>query len=524
MTTASETRAETSTRLAGDDIEVIREEPRPRDLRWLVLVAFVAVVGIAMWRHEMWRDELQAWMIARASHSAPNLLDNIRYEGHPALWYLLLLPLTKISGAPWVMQSAQLVIATGGLALVLWKAPFTRLQKALFAGGYFILFEYGTLSRSYSLGWLFLAVTCVVASGRHRWPWAGVTLALLALTSAFGALVAVGVLFGLLVDEVVRRRQHDGATPMLSLVLGGVVTAAGLVVAYAQAAPPGDAGVYRSWNTSFDSALARTSLASVSRALVPIPKFRREFWNTSVFDGVTTPAAILAIAFVVGIAWLLRRKPGALATWVAGVALVVGFLYSKIQYASASRHYGHVFLVLIAALWLAPSMASARRGDQERPARALSKLWTVILVAQLIGGLFVLAVDMKYPFSNGRSVARMIDDRGLEHAIIVGEPDVSASTIAAYLNHDVYYAAGGRFGRYIIWDEDRKDHNQPLREIVRRLENASDEPVLVVVNHPIELAVPGDYQLRPIAHFDNGIVDDEHFWVYRVVGLAATSR
>src|SRR5262245_47165629 len=112
MTTASETRAETSTRLAGDDIEVIREEPRPRDLRWVGRVAFVAVVGIAMWRHEMWRDELQAWMIARASHSVPNLLDNIRYEGHPALWYLLLLPLTKISGAPWVMQLAQLAIAT----------------------------------------------------------------------------------------------------------------------------------------------------------------------------------------------------------------------------------------------------------------------------------------------------------------------------------------------------------------------------------------------------------------------------
>src|SRR4051812_25130262 len=375
MTTASDTRAEASARLAGDDIEVIRDEPRPRDLRGLVLLAFVVVVGIAMWRHEMWRDELQAWMIARASHSVPNLLDNIRYEGHPALWYLLLLPLTKISGSPWVMQVAQLAIATGGLALVLWKAPFTRLQKVLFAGGYFVLFEYGTLSRSYSLGWLWLAATCVVASGKRRWPWAGVTLALLALTSAFGALVAVGVLVGLLVDEVVRHRESEGATPFVPLVLGGIVAAAGFAVAYAQAAPPGDAGVYRSWNTSFNSSLVRTSLAAVSRALVPIPKFRREFWNTSVFDGITTPAAILGVAFVVGIAWLLRRKPGAIAMWLAGVGLVVGFLYSKIQYASASRHYGHVFLVLIAALWLAPSMASWRGRDDadERPARTRSK-------------------------------------------------------------------------------------------------------------------------------------------------------
>ena len=119
-----------------------------------------------MWRHEMWRDELQAWMIARSSHSVPNLLDNLRYEGHPTLWYLVLLPFTKLSTSPWTMQLVQFAIAMTTLALVLWKAPFTFRQKVLFAGGYFVLFEYGTLSRSYSLGFLFVALTCVIAATR----------------------------------------------------------------------------------------------------------------------------------------------------------------------------------------------------------------------------------------------------------------------------------------------------------------------------------------------------------------------
>ncbi len=490
------------------------------DVRVVIFVAFVAVIAFTMARHEMWRDELQAWMIARASHSVPNLLDNIRYEGHPALWYLVLLPLAKITTAPWMMQVAQGTIAAITLGLVLWKAPFTNVQKALFAGGYFVVFEYGTLSRGYSLGFLFIAATCVVAGTSRRWPWCGVTLALLALTSAFDALVAAALLLGLTIDELVRRRNGERSVPLVAVAVGCGAAIAGLALSYAEAAPPGDAGVYKSWNTSFNSALARTSLASISRAIIPIPKFQREWWNTSIFDGVTAASALLGVLLVAGIAWLLRRRPGACATWVAGAVLVVGFLYSKIQYASASRYNGHIFLALVAALWLVPVMATTTRGDDASTARLRSRLWTGILVLQLIAGMFVVAVDWVEPFSNGRDVADYIEQHHLQHAIIIGQPDVSASTVAAYLNRDVYYPAGERFGRYILWDQNRKDRTAPLREIIRRIADGTSAPVLLLINHPINLKVANAFRLEPLAAFDNGVVPDEHFWLYRVVGLA----
>jgi hypothetical protein len=270
---------------------------------------------------------------------------------------------------------------------------------------------------------------------------------------------------------------------------------------------------------SFDSSLARTTLASVARALVPIPKFRREWWNTSVFDGVTTLAAVLGVVAVIAIAWLLRRRPGACTIWLVGVVLVVGFLYAKIQYASASRYYGHMFLTLVAALWLLPAMSPAARGDDPRTTRWRTRLWTALLVAQVIGGVFVVLVDLRYPFSNGRDVANLVKDRHLQDAIIIGQPDVSASTVAAYLDHDVYYPSGERFGRYILWDEVRRDRRLPLREIIRRVETRSDDPVLLVINHPIDVRSVAGFRLQPLARFDDGVVADEHFWVYRVTGV-----
>jgi hypothetical protein len=285
-------------------------------------------------------------------------------------------------------------------------------------------------------------------------------------------------------------------------------------VSYAQASPPGDAGVYRSWKTDFDGSLARTSLAAISRAIIPLPKPTREFWNTSVFDGVTVVAAVLGIVLVIAIAWVLRDRPGACAVWLVGVALVVGFLYSKIQFASGSRHYGHVFVALIAAMWLAPSMARISRDEPAAHERGRSTLWTAILVIQAVAGLFVLALDLRYPFSNGREMAAYIKDNELEQSIIVAAHDSVSLTVASYLDHDLYYLDGRRFGRQIVWNADRVDEKEPLAAALRRFAQPGDRRVLLLANSAT--AELPDVDLELLSVFDNGLVPDEHFWLYRV--------
>ena len=56
------------------------------------------------------------------------------------------------------MQVVHLLIATASVTLVALRAPFTWLQKALLAAGYFTVFEYGVISRNYALGVLLLAL------------------------------------------------------------------------------------------------------------------------------------------------------------------------------------------------------------------------------------------------------------------------------------------------------------------------------------------------------------------------------
>ena len=91
----------------------------------LVLV-FVSVGFVGILNHEMWRDEMQAWLIAGASSSIGNLFDNLRYEGHPGLWHIGLYLLSRFTHNPFAMQVVHLMLATGVIFILARFSPFTK--------------------------------------------------------------------------------------------------------------------------------------------------------------------------------------------------------------------------------------------------------------------------------------------------------------------------------------------------------------------------------------------------------------
>ena len=106
---------------------------------------WVLMLALGLWgtlNHVMWRDELNGWLIARDSLTWGDFWQSIRYEGHPILWYLILLGLNHFTIDPIAMQLAHLAIALTAIAIFLRFGVFTRLQKLLFVLGYLPLYEY----------------------------------------------------------------------------------------------------------------------------------------------------------------------------------------------------------------------------------------------------------------------------------------------------------------------------------------------------------------------------------------------
>ncbi|MGL5032224.1 MAG: hypothetical protein ACRC6M_00290, partial [Microcystaceae cyanobacterium] len=116
----------------------------------LLLGIFFILCLIGVLNHAMWRDELNGWLIAKYSANWGEFWGNIRYEGHPILWYLCLFGLNQITSNPVAMQLFHLGLATSAIALWLYFSPFTRLQKTLFTLGYLPIYEYLLISRNYA--------------------------------------------------------------------------------------------------------------------------------------------------------------------------------------------------------------------------------------------------------------------------------------------------------------------------------------------------------------------------------------
>src|SRR5215510_31505 len=92
---------------------------------YVVTLLFFALTLWGILHHEMWRDELQAWLVARDSQSLLDLIHNVRYERSPALWQICLRLLTYFTINPIAMQLFHLGVATASIFFFVKYSPFT---------------------------------------------------------------------------------------------------------------------------------------------------------------------------------------------------------------------------------------------------------------------------------------------------------------------------------------------------------------------------------------------------------------
>lgn len=166
-----------------------------RDLpRWAFVLGVAAAAGLQIAliaTHDYFVDEWQALQIAVQSPDLAALLANLRYEGHPPLWYLLLRGLAAIVGAGSALAAASVLCALTTMAVIAARAPLPRWVRLAIILAEPILFEYGTVSRGASLG-VSLVFLALALWDRRRAVWP--VLALLPLVVFLFGVIALGLI------------------------------------------------------------------------------------------------------------------------------------------------------------------------------------------------------------------------------------------------------------------------------------------------------------------------------------------
>jgi hypothetical protein len=507
----------------------------PNESPWftysLVFLFFISLAYVTLLHHEMWRDELQAWLIAIGSASVGELFQNIQYERHPALWYLSLYFLSRLSEMPIVMQVFHILLATAGIYLLARFAPFTKVQKFCFAFGYFPFYEYGVISRGYVMGVVCLFAFCALQSRTPKHSLVQVcVLALLANTSIYGAMIASAFGLYIVVDWLSVLREKPGPEKSRILLLSLLIVGLGVATSIVQIMLPERSFQVLEWINSLSANEKGETLIAVRRSYLPIPRPDLHFWNTNILDEILKERPRVERFVSIGLLglamWVLVPTPVTLLVYAVATVALLAITYVT-HYGihedwGGVRHIGYLFLVLVGCLWISFSRIGATEIRPLRTAfssipKAMSigriGMVTVLFGAHAFAGVLAVRADLQYPFSGSKDVAQFLKDHRMTDMVMIGSRDYAASAVAGYLNRALYYAESDHLGTFVVWGPGRRSVSS--EELIRKAENFAaleHRDVLLILNYDLGPEADGLVKIRS---FDQSIVKDETYVLFR---------
>jgi len=93
-----------------------------------ILVIYISLQIFLAMHHEAWRDESQAWIIAKNA-SFGEMLGLCASEGHPCMWFFILKILSLCGFSFYWFSAISITIMAVAASLFLWKCPFPTVLK-----------------------------------------------------------------------------------------------------------------------------------------------------------------------------------------------------------------------------------------------------------------------------------------------------------------------------------------------------------------------------------------------------------
>ncbi|XHU95701.1 MAG: hypothetical protein JJP05_08455 [cyanobacterium endosymbiont of Rhopalodia gibba] len=498
----------------------------------LLVISFAVITLIGILNHAMWRDEINGWLIARDSVSWKIFFSNIKYEGHPILWYICLWGLNQLTPNPLAMQIFHWLIAVGCLTLFVFYSPFSKQQKLLFSLGYLPFYEYTLISRNYSLGILAIFCFCTYFETRRKnYIPLALILAFMANTNAYCLMISVSLALTLVFDHLTHNySQHKVQPGIQNVVIAFVIFSLGIVLAVIMLLPPSDStlqGGASQWFFEFDWIRFNQSLTRIWRSyiLVLIPSDSNPL-DLAIF-------AVLSLGLLGFVSMILAQKTTALFFYLVSSLEFLTFTYLK--FLGSQRHYGHLYIILITSLWIehycfnSESLVNLFRCLPQKLYK-LSSSWLkfviyhkgnflmIILYLQLIAGIVAFSRDSLTPYSASRATANFIQKNNLESMIIVGSEDFTIAPISGYLNKKIYYPESKKLGSYVLFNEQRKIINDEeilttINQLINNSENKKN--IILILNRQLK-TIRSDLEIISLAQFKKAFIYNEKYYLYSI--------
>jgi hypothetical protein len=487
-----------------------------RKFEWAFLGLYAFLLALLTARHVMWFDEVQAWLIARNSTSIADLFYNLRSEGHPALWYMLLYIPAHISWNPVSIQAINYLfsVVEAWLILSARKLPWSIRALAIFS--YYGFYQYAVYARSYMLAMLLLtaAARCLLGEREHR-KLAVLFLALSINTHVFAIPIAAALAVQMFYPSKLNSRKNLGMLfrdfefwATSAVLLASVCASYFTVRQSANASTPQYAAAQHSTPYYFLS-----TESQAWRALIgPNHLTDRLYdWLASHHRPIV-PIAVLSLALILLLAAALRT---AQARSILFVAFSLEFLaIAETVHQPRTHHLGLIFLVFILALlidaYTAPNINS--RPWLSRPVAFAVVL--AILSLQALEAASSYRAEWSH-LSMAKATGSWLKQTGFSKNPLVMEGNYEGAAVLTYMERSsAYYPACSCVTSFVVWSEGRGKNRMVTEDELEGLSRSSPLPVIVVSGTELPPETLKSLRLQELRAF-SGVMAEGSFYVYQ---------
>jgi len=405
------------------------------------MLTALSVSGIFF--HEPWFDEIQAYLIARDASFHDIFFVLPHYEGHPPLWHILLLPAKLGLSCRPTLIIAQIVTYAGFLAMLELRSPFGWKLKLFFSCSYYLVFQYGVISRPYAMLMLAALLVADFYPERDKKPFRYLLAMLfMCLCHSYGIAIAGGFAATDLIRRFIQEKYIPGVIKNTGKKLFAsycLLLAAAILIMLEISPRSNTGGIHMLSPLSFFKALF------FSAALMPSESFITSFINDDEWLQTTEPVFYeIAVGFLFSaIIWysliMICKKRKMLAEFFT----INGFFILLTAIYSMPHHFGIFAALVIMFLWIAQKREPLTISELTTPFektdnfRIITKysvklFITLTVVTNLYWNIHCFNTDRKKLYDAGIRTAEWVKENDLENKKILGCWNENTTKILTY--------------------------------------------------------------------------------------------
>lgn len=433
----------------------IKEKIEQNKWEFIITIIYgIITFIIAIIFHEKWRDEAQAWMIAR-DLDIIGIIKQMAYEGHPPLWHFILFPFAKL-GFPYITQSIiSWIIMVFSAWLLLTKSPFRIETKILILLSAPVLYWYTACSRSYCLIFLAISLIAIFYPQRKEKPVQySLSILLLAYTHVL-MLGVVGILYlFFFIDQLIYLKKLKANAKKTIIAFSIAVIGLGLLVLMLMGSINTNKEVY---STSIFSINANSIFSLIE-------KIQYEFFGSiNISKGFQI---YFGLGIIITLIWLGIENIENMLILVIGVAWQL-YIYLMIYGTSVEKSSTLIFISIL-VFWIT---LNGNKKENERLKHMKQMVICCVIVFLSLNsmeGISKISADIHGNFSYSKEAAQYIKNNIDKDAIFVCTENFSAASITPYVdNMKLWNPNTEEYFTYVTWDGISNKY-LPIEEIIQK--------------------------------------------------------